>query len=84
MISRADREDYSEQEARLAEAKATLVKALEDLSQESRLAAKALGSKRPRANLVDGVTAEFRAVERAEESYELARYDLRTARGEDG
>lgn len=83
MIARHDREDYTAQEQAVTDAKAALVQALSDLAGEAALVAKALGRKRPPANLVDGVRSEFRHVERCEEALDLAVLDLRTARGED-
>lgn len=75
-------EDLSDQRERLTQARQDLSAALASVEAESKTLKKRLGNNR------DVELTEFFAlinnVRRAEESYDLARYDLGTAGGEDG
>lgn len=82
-MARADREDLSAQEERVRVAREDLARSLDDLIADAKAAAKAARSKRGRPNL-DDVYACHAAVQRAEESLDLAVYDLQTASGADG
>ncbi|MCU1692490.1 MAG: hypothetical protein JWM64_1581 [Frankiales bacterium] len=81
-MSRPDREDLSRQQEALAQARADLAVALDDLSSEAHTASRAARSKRGVPDL-PAVHAAARAVERAEEALDLAALDVRTAAGED-
>ena len=83
---RADREDYSDQERALADARNELAEALAVLEVEARAARKLARAKwrGTRAPDLTRVHAAARAVERCEEACDQAAYDLQTARGEDG
>ncbi len=82
-MARADREDLSQQETALAEARADLAAALELLATDAKNAARKARAKRGQPDL-DQVRVSFRAFERAEETVDLAAYDLQTAAGADG
>jgi len=80
---RTDREDLTAQQEAVADARASLAAALEDLEAEARRAARAARSRTGRPD-VDRVTAAHLAVDRTREALDIATYDLQTAAGHDG
>jgi hypothetical protein len=78
-----DKEDYSRQEGMVEHARDDLAKAIASLVAEGKTAHRALSSKRGEPDM-DRLTALWRNVQDCEEGYDTARYDLRTAMGEDG
>lgn len=75
-------EDLTEQRERLSQTRQTLSSAFAAVETEAKSLKKRLGNDRD-ADLTD-FFAYITAVRRAEENYDLARYDLGTAGGEDG
>lgn len=75
-------EDVAPQRAALADARAHLARALDDLSAAAHDAARAARSKRGTPDL-PAVYAHTNAVRRAEETVDLAALDLDTAAGGD-
>jgi hypothetical protein len=78
-----DKEDYSRQESMVEAARKDLAEAIASLVAEGKLAHKAATSKRGEPDIAR-LGAFMRNVNDCEEGYELARYDLHTARGGDG
>lgn len=76
-------EDYSRQEGMVEEARKDLAGALASLVAEGKTAHRAATSKRGEPD-IDALRSLWRNVLDCEEGYERARYDLRTAQGEDG
>lgn len=86
-MRKRDEETIDQREA-VQDATRALVEALEDMVAEGKSTAKALSRKgtvksTPRADLSE-FHALYRKVVRAEESLDMAVYDLNTASGEDG
>lgn len=79
---RPGEEDLTEQQTRLTDARSTLSSAFAAVEAEAKTLKKRLGNDRD-ADLTD-FFATVATVRRAEETYDLARYDLGTAGGEDG
>lgn len=75
-------EDLTDQRERLADARIALSSVLASVETEAKSLKKRFGNNRD-ADLTD-FFAYSNAVRRAEENYDLARYDLMTAGGEDG
>lgn len=75
-------EDIAEQQENLKLARAALSIALATLAHEAKIAAKSASSKHGSIDL-DAVYAASRAVERAEETVDLAALDVHTASGHD-
>lgn len=82
-MTRADREDYADQERALTAARAQLADALDTLARTAHNTRKAARARYGRPDL-DAVYADARAVKAAHEACDIAAYDLQTARGEDG
>jgi hypothetical protein len=81
-VTRPDREDLHRQREAVDAARADLAATLDDLEREAHTAARAARTRRGVPDL-PAVHAAARAVERAEETLDLAALDLRTAAGED-
>lgn len=79
---RRDREDLTAQRERMTQATHDLCAALSALTVSCQYANRALRGLRPTLDLTE-VHADHRRVCRAEEAYDLAALDLRTAAGED-
>lgn len=75
-------EDLTEQQERLSIVRAALMSAFASVEAEAKTLKKRFGNDRD-ADLTNFFVA-VTSVRRAEEAYDLARYDLRTAGGEDG
>lgn len=75
-------EDLTEQQERLSSARQNLSSAFAAVESEAKSLKKRLGNDRD-VDLTD-FFALVSTVRRAEETYDLARYDLGTAGGEDG
>lgn len=75
-------EDLTDQQDRLSDARKDLSQAFSAVETEAKSLKKRLGNNRD-ADLTD-FFALVNVVRRAEETYDLARYDLGTAGGEDG
>lgn len=82
MILRADREDYSDQEDRVAVARRDLAEALAALHFAAKAAHRAASSSRGVPDL-DDVYAAVSVVRRREEALDIANIDLATAIGAD-
>ena len=83
MRAMLDKEDFSRQESMVEAARRDLAEAIASLVAEGRLAHKAATSSRGEPD-IDRLRAFMRNVTDCEEGYELAKYDLHTARGGDG
>lgn len=79
---RPGEEDLTAQRARLTDARTNLSEALAAVESEAKTLRKRYGNNRD-ADLTTFYTF-VNAVRTAEEAYDLARYDLATADGEDG
>ena len=77
------KDDSSRQEEAVAYAYANLAAWLDHAVTEAHAAAKAARRRRPVMDL-DRLRAVLRSLDQAEQDVDLALYDLRTARGEDG
>lgn len=75
-------EDLTDQRERLSDARQTLSSAFAAVESEAKSLKKRLGNNRD-VDLTD-FFALVNTVRRAEEDYDMARYDLSTAGGEDG
>jgi hypothetical protein len=89
-VSRADREDLTPQLSAVGDAAFDLTMALADLAAKVKDATKAVAATERNPSRPGNVTAALgevqgaaSAVRRAEETYDLAVLDLRTAQGED-
>lgn len=83
MRAMLDKEDYSQQQSMVEQARTELAQAIASLVAEGKVAHKAATSKRGEPNIAR-LGAFMRNVLDCEEGYDMARYDLRTAQGEDG
>lgn len=75
-------EDVTTQKERVTEAREALAQALSDVEREAKALKKRFSNNRD--DDLDNLYSLINAVRRAEEDYDLARYDLSTASGEDG
>lgn len=75
--------DVAEQTKAVADAATVLDYRLEDLAAKAKAARPPLRGKRPKPVDLSELFGAFRAVERAEENYEIALHDLATASGAD-
>lgn len=83
MRAMLDKEDFSRQESMVEAARKDLAEAIASLAAEAKRAHKACTSTRGEPD-IDMLGAFMRNVKDCQEGYELARYDLHTARGGDG
>lgn len=75
-------EDVTAQKQRVAETRENLAQALSNVEKEAKSLKKRFSNNRD--DDLDNLYSLINAVRRAEEDYDLARYDLGTASGEDG